>query len=223
MAEFYIYFLMGDINVGNATFIQGNLHVFNNMASQKDKTERTEIVADAEEVTDSKPTADDRPANVGHESSNQQQTVAKTAEKPSCSIPQDCRDAVDKVLTREFLAKPPKAQSVSQRFNSRQAIIRASAVINLGKKAEIAKLMAVGKELGAVMSSAFPTNFVRALIGLGIIAYTNEEEFGRITDGVGRKLKTLGTKYREWSSDRDRETAKSIHEAMTRQDESYSG
>ncbi len=220
MAEFNIYFLMGDMNVWNASFVQGNQQVFNNMASQKDKTERTETVADAEEVTDSRPTADDGPANVGHESSNQQQTVAKTAEKPSCSIPQDCSEAISKVFTDTFSLGCTVFVSCTQ-------IRKAAQVIDLNKNVEVAMLMAVGKELKAVKAGTKCTDFVRALIGLGAIIFKDNKAIRKMADGMskringykrnGKRQNPFPDNHLQWKAD-ERQIGTKIYEAMKTQE-----
>ena len=133
-------------------------------------------------------------------------------------IPTECAKAIDRVLTNQFWAKPPKAMSGKQQFNSRVAIRNAAAVIDLGSGAAIALLMAVGSGLGAVKPGAEPTAFVRALIGLGLVRYGDEKAIRRLANGVAIKAKTLVPEYSKWSIAKDRETGERIHEAMTRPD-----
>ncbi len=183
--------ISGTVTIGKMFDIHDNQTVVNNVT-----------VPGGEEPTGTKKTGGEEP----------------TGTKETGVIPTECAKAIDRVLTNQFWAKPPKAMSGKQQFNSRVAIRNAAAVIDLGSGAAIALLMAVGSGLGAVKPGAEPTAFVRALIGLGLVRYGDEKAVRRLANGVAIKAKTLVPEYSKWGIAKDRETGERIHEAMTRPD-----
>lgn len=140
------------------------------------------------------------------------------AEDDSPAIPQDCLNAVDKVLTDTFTVLPSGTV-----LNSRKQLVQAAGVVDMSKKVDIARLMAIGKELSAVRSSTTCSDFIRALIGLGVIVYSDEDAIGKISEGMSKTVKgytsrgkyyaPLPDNHKQWST-KDQKIGNRIYEAM---------
>jgi hypothetical protein len=140
------------------------------------------------------------------------------AEDDTPAIPQDCLDAVGKVLTDTFTVQPSGTV-----LNSRKQLVQAAGVVDMSKNEDIARLMAIGKELGAVRSSTTCSDFVRALIGLRVIVYTDKNAIRKISKGISKTVNgytSRGTYYaplqanhKQWST-KDQKIGDCIYEAM---------
>ncbi len=104
------------------------------------------------------------------------------AEDDTPAIPQDCLDAVGKVLTDTFTVQPSGTV-----LNSRQQLLQAAGVVDTGSGAQLAMLKAIAIELKAVKPGCSRPNFVKALIGLRIIPPTDKKGIDKLTDGMARK------------------------------------
>ncbi len=135
-------------------------------------------------------------------------------------IPQDCKEAVTKVFQREFHLK-----NGGVRFSVQQ-MRKAAKVINPSSNVEVALLMAVAKEVGAVYSGSTCTDFVRALIGLGILKYSDKKDIENRATAMSGKIngrkrnkdkpkKALKDYHKNWEIDKDRKIGEKIFEAMT--------
>lgn len=97
------------------------------------------------------------------------------------SIPQDCLTAVTKVVTQSIIIDGGVV------LRSQEQIRKAAAMIDLARNVEVAMLMSIGIEVGTVKANASCPDFVRALIGMGIIAFTDNDAIGRMADGMSKK------------------------------------
>ncbi len=150
----------------------------------------------------------------------QQTEVAQTI---PTAIPQDCKDAVAKVFIETF--KHPLTKEL---LSSVPQIKKAAGVIHLDKNNELAMLMKVGMELNAVKRTIGNPDFVRALIGIGVIEYTDKDAIKKMADGIRQKCNgttksgttkrtVLPDNHNDWKT-QDRKSGNSIYEAMINRD-----
>lgn len=133
------------------------------------------------------------------------------------NIPQDCKSAVDLVFIPEFKIE-------NKVFHTRMQIQKACQLINLSSNSEIAMLMTVCKEVGAVHPNAKYISFVRAMIGLGLIQYKDNKTIDTIASGISKKKsgytrngKTyppLDKYHNKWNT-RDLPLGQKLYEALT--------
>lgn len=133
-------------------------------------------------------------------------------------IPDDCRDAINKVMTPSFTL-PNKVVKVS-----RNQIEKAAYVIDLTANVQVAMLMAISIDVEAIRSGTKSIDFIRALIGIGVLKYSDDKAIKNMSDGMNKKLKTLKRNKEHVSSnhpdyllwkDKDKEIGKEIYKAMT--------
>lgn len=133
-------------------------------------------------------------------------------------IPDDCRDAINKVMTPSFTL-PNKVVKIS-----RNQIVKAAYVIDLTANVQVAMLMAISIDVEAIRSGTKCIDFIRALIGIGVLKYSDDKAIKNMSDGMNKKLKTLKRNKEHVSSnhpdyllwkDKDKEIEKEIYKAMT--------
>lgn len=133
-------------------------------------------------------------------------------------IPDDCRDAINKVMTPSFTL-PNKVVKIS-----RNQIEKAAYVIDLTANVQVAMLMAISIDVEAIRSGTKSIDFIRALIGIGVLKYSDDKAIKNMSDGMNKKLKTLKRNKEHVSSnhpdyllwkDKDKEIEKEIYKAMT--------
>lgn len=133
-------------------------------------------------------------------------------------IPDDCRDAINKVMTPSFTL-PNKVVKIS-----RNQIVKAAYVIDLTANVQVAMLMATSIDVEAIRSGTKCIDFIRALIGIGVLKYSDDKAIKNMSDGMNKKLKTLKRNKEHVSSnhpdyllwkDKDKEIGKEIYKAMT--------
>lgn len=133
-------------------------------------------------------------------------------------IPDDCRDAINKVMTPSFTL-PNKVVKIS-----RNQIEKAAYVIDLTANVQVAMLMAISIDVEAILSGTKSIDFIRALIGIGVLKYSDDKAIKNMSDGMNKKLKTLKRNKEHVSSnhpdyllwkDKDKEIGKEIYKAMT--------
>lgn len=133
-------------------------------------------------------------------------------------IPDDCRDAINKVMKPTFTL-PNKAVMIS-----RNQIVKAAYVIDLTTNVQVAMLMAISIDVEAIRSGTKSIDFIRALIGIGVLKYSDDKAIKNMSDGMNKKLKTLKRNKEHVSSnhpdyllwkDKDKEIGKEIYKAMT--------
>lgn len=133
-------------------------------------------------------------------------------------IPDDCRDAINKVMTPSFTL-PNKVVKIS-----RNQIVKEAYVIDLTANVQVAMLMAISIDVEAIRSGTKCIDFIRALIGIGVLKYSDDKAIKNMSDGMNKKLKTLKRNKEHVSSnhpdyllwkDKDKEIGKEIYKAMT--------
>ena len=136
-------------------------------------------------------------------------------------IPDDCRDAINKVMKPTFTL-PNKAVMIS-----RNQIVKAAYVIDLTANVQVAMLMAISIDVKAIRSGTKCIDFIRALIGIGVLKYSDDKAIKNMSNGMNKKLKTLKRNKEHVSSnhpdyllwkDKDKEIGKEIYKAMTTKD-----
>lgn len=133
-------------------------------------------------------------------------------------IPQDCTDAVKNVLYPTFTSANKEV------LNSREQIAKAAKVAKLNRKVKVAMLMAVALEVNAIRPDTNTRDFIRTLIGMGVIKYSGDKAIGKMADVVNKKLHgcirhgkeipPLPANHRLWK-ETDRNTGEKIFQAMT--------
>lgn len=108
-------------------------------------------------------------------------TVGKDGVTECDAIPVDCREAVKKVIVPSFTIGGAV-------LNSAKQIAKASEQVDLTSNVEVAMLMCICVEVGAIKPSATCPDFVRALIGLRLIAFTDNDAISRMASGMTKKL-----------------------------------
>lgn len=133
-------------------------------------------------------------------------------------IPDDCRDAINKVMKPTFTL-PNKVVKIS-----RNQIVKAAYVIDLTANVQVAMLMAISIDVEAIRSGTKCIDFIRALIGIGVLKYSDDKAIKNMSNGMNKKLKTLKRNKEHVSSnhpdyllwkDKDKEIGKEIYKAMT--------
>jgi len=140
------------------------------------------------------------------------------ADDTSCDviIPADCKAAIERVLVPTYTIN-------NMVMNSMQQLTKAAKLIDLTSNSEVAMLMAVGQEINAVRPGVSCPDFVRALIGMGVITYTDNKAIGKMADGMTKKLNgykkgekkypPLPANHQRWNTN-DQPIGNRIYEAM---------
>lgn len=145
-------------------------------------------------------------------------TKQQNAVPDEVCIPDDCRDAINKVMKPTFTL-PNKVVKIS-----RNQIVKAAYVIDLTANVQVAMLMAISIDVEAIRSGTKCIDFIRALIGIGVLKYSDDKAIKNMSDGMNKKLKTLKRNKEHVSSnhpdyllwkDKDKEIGKEIYKAMT--------
>lgn len=98
------------------------------------------------------------------------------------AIPIDCTEAMKKVIVHTFTIEGGVV------LNSATQIAKAAKQIDLSSNSQVAMLMAISMEVNAVRSGCTCPDFVRALIGMRVIAYTNNRAIATMASGMTKKL-----------------------------------
>lgn len=112
-------------------------------------------------------------------------TEQQNAVPDEVCIPDDCRDAINKVMKPTFTL-PNKVVKIS-----RNQIEKAAYVIDLTANVQVAMLMAISIDVEAIRSGTKSIDFIRALIGIGVLKYSDNKAIKNMSDGMNKKLKTL--------------------------------
>ena len=133
-------------------------------------------------------------------------------------IPQICKEAVNKVIKPTFTL-PNKVV-----LNSRNQIAKAASEINITVNVEVAILMAISMEVNAILPGVKCIDFIRALIGIGVLKYSGNKAIKRMSDGMNKKLNELKRNKEKVSSNHadyllwkknDKEIGEKTYKAMT--------
>ena len=120
--------------------------------------------------------------------------------------PAICLEAVNKVITSQFTLN-------GSVFISQTQLRKAVGLIDVAANAQIGVLLAVCKEVGVVKTQTKNVDFVRALVGLGLIQYVDDDQIKRIAHGFSEKIKNLPKRHTLWSGD-DRTLGDKLYEAL---------
>ena len=133
-------------------------------------------------------------------------------------IPDDCRDASNKVM------KPTFTLPNGAVMNSRKQIVKAASVIDLTANVQVAMLMAISIEVKAIRPGTKCIDFIRALIGIKVLKYSNENAIKKMANGMYKKLHgsqkkdkkvlPLPPKHIQWK-ETDKTIGDDIYKAMT--------
>lgn len=132
-------------------------------------------------------------------------------------IPQNCKEAINKVFTNTFTFSDKKVVLIS-----RIQIAKAAHLINLKRNYEVAILMYISTEVNAILPGVRCIDFIRALIGIGVVKYSNEKAIKNMADGMNKKLNRLKEEkvssnhadYLLWKNN-DKKIGEKIYKAMT--------
>lgn len=133
-------------------------------------------------------------------------------------IPQKCTETIVKVM------KPTFTLPNGAVMNSRKQIVKAASVIDLTTNVQVAMLMAIAKEVKAILPGIKCIDFIRALIGIEVLKYSDEKAIKNMADGMNRKLHgsqkkdkkvpSLPPNHLLWTGT-DRNIGDAIYKAMT--------
>lgn len=136
------------------------------------------------------------------------------------AIPADCVEAVKKVIVPTFTIEGGVV------LNSATQIAKAAKQIDLGSNSQVAMLMAIGMEVNAVRPGCTCPDFVRALIGMRVIAYTDTKAIDTMAGGISKKLygykkgdkeyPPLSSNHQRWSTN-DQPIGIRLYETMRTQ------
>lgn len=98
------------------------------------------------------------------------------------AIPSDCTEAVKKVIVPTFTIDGGVV------LNSAKQIAKSTEQVDLTSNVEVAMLMSVCVEVGAIKPSTTCPDFVRALIGMRLIEFTDNAAISRMASGMTKKL-----------------------------------
>lgn len=134
-------------------------------------------------------------------------------------IPQICKKAINNVFTDTFTFSDKKVVLIS-----RAQIAKAAALINLKRNYEVAILMSISMEVNAIRPGVRCIDFIRALIGVGVLKYSDDDAIKTMSNGMNKKLNDLKNNkekvssnhadYLLWKGD-DKTIGEKIYKAMT--------
>lgn len=146
-------------------------------------------------------------------------TEQQNAVPDEVCIPDDCRDAINKVMKPTFTL-PNGVVKIS-----RNQIVKAAYVIDLTTNVQVAMLMAISIDVEAIRSGTKCIDFIRALIGIGVLKYSDDKAIENMSDGMNKKLRTWERNkehvssnhpaYLLWKNKKDKEIGEKIYKAMT--------
>lgn len=101
-------------------------------------------------------------------------------------IPQNCKEAINNVFTDTFKFSDKKVE-----LNSRIQIAKAAHLINLKRNYEVAILMYISMEVNAILPGVRCIDFIRALIGIGVVKYSDDNAITTMSNGMSKKMNRL--------------------------------
>ena len=141
-----------------------------------------------------------------NDTSDGSETDGKPKEEVHKEPPTICLEAVKKVFTLQFTLN-------GSVFNSQAQLRKAVGLIDVAANAQIGVLLAVCKEVGVVKTQTKNVDFVRALVGLGLIQYVDDDQIKRIAHGFSEKIKNLPKRHTLWSGD-DRKLGDKLYDEL---------
>lgn len=142
----------------------------------------------------------------------------EVASDDNAVIPQNCTEAIVKVINPTFTLTNKAL------MNSRKQIVKAASVINLTANVQVAMLMAISIDVEAIRSGTKCIDFIRALIGIGVLKYSDDKAIENMSDGMNKKLRTWERNKEHVSSNhadyllwknKDKKIGEKIYKAMT--------
>lgn len=142
----------------------------------------------------------------------------EVASDDNAVIPQNCTEAIVKVINPTFTLTNKAV------MNSRKQIVKAASVINLTANVQVAMLMAISIDVEAIRSGTKCIDFIRALIGIGVLKYSDDKAIENMSDGMNKKLRTWERNKEHVSSNhadyllwknKDKKIGEKIYKAMT--------
>lgn len=132
-------------------------------------------------------------------------------------IPQNCKEAINNVFTDTFKFSDKKVE-----LNSRIQIAKAAHLINLKRNYEMAILMYISMEVNAILPGVRCIDFIRALIGIGVVKYSDDNAIITMSNGMSKKMNRLKEEkvssnhadYLLWKN-KDKKIGEKIYKAMT--------
>ena len=139
--------------------------------------------------------------------------------KHSIPVPEHFARIVQQVLKPQFTLSD---QTV---LNTQSQFLKAAKVIKQSSNVQVAMLMAIGMELGAVLPGTSCTDFIRAMVSIGALPYTDSKAIINMASGVtkkifgfskdGRKYPPLPAFHSRWKK-ADQKVGNLIFEEMTK-------
>ena len=102
--------------------------------------------------------------------------------KDSIPVPEHFAKIVQQVLKPQFTLSD---QTV---LNTQSQFLKAAKVIKQSSNVQVAMLMAIGMELGAVLPGTSCTDFIRAMVSIGALPYTDSKAIINMASGVTKKI-----------------------------------
>lgn len=132
-------------------------------------------------------------------------------------IPQNCKEAINNVFTDTFKFSDKKVE-----LNSRIQIAKAAHLINLKRNYEVAILMYISMEVNAILPGVRCIDFIRALIGIGVVKYSDDNAIITMSNGMSKKMNRLKEEkvssnhadYLLWKN-KDKKIGEKIYKAKT--------
>ena len=120
--------------------------------------------------------------------------------------------------------KPTFTLSNGVVMNSRKQIVKAASVIDMTTNVQVAMMMAVSMEVKAIRPGTKCIDFIRALIGIGVLKYSDEKAIKNMANGMNKKLHgdqkknkkapSFPPNHFQWTGT-DRNIGDDIYKAMT--------
>lgn len=102
--------------------------------------------------------------------------------KDSIPVPEHFAKIVQQVLKPQFTLND---QTV---LNTQSQFLKAAKVIKQSSNVQVAMLMAIGMELGAVLPGTSCTDFIRAMVSIGALPYTDSKAIINMASGVTKRF-----------------------------------
>lgn len=112
----------------------------------------------------------------------QKKETEKQEVKKSNTIPVHFAQIVQQVMKPQFKLND---QTV---LNAQTQLLKAAKVIKQSSNVQVAMLMAIGIEVGAVLPGTTCTDFIRAMISIGALPYLGNKAIVNMASGVSKKI-----------------------------------
>ena len=100
---------------------------------------------------------------------------------PTMPIPHHCKDAAQRIIV-------PRLFRGTTTLDSKQQIRKAMQLIDCHSGSQLAMLMVICNEAGAIRQGVNYQEFVQAMIGLGELPYENEEAIRALANSMSKKF-----------------------------------